>query len=138
LLLFYAYFLNICISYESSHIIFSKVSVAGRREKRLSGVECKNFFNIYFFLFYAYFLNICISYESSHIIFSKVSVAGRREKRLSGVECKNFYNIYFFSFLCVFSKYMHIIWELAYYIFEGIGSGTEGEKIERSRVQKFL
>jgi hypothetical protein len=41
--LFYAYFLNICISYESSHIIFSKVSVAGRREKRLSGVECKNF-----------------------------------------------------------------------------------------------
>jgi hypothetical protein len=37
--LFYAYFLNICISYESSLIKFSKVSVAGRREKRLSGVE---------------------------------------------------------------------------------------------------
>jgi hypothetical protein len=53
--LFYAYFLNICISYESSHIIFSKVSVAGRRVKRLSGVECKNFFNIYFFSFLGVF-----------------------------------------------------------------------------------
>jgi hypothetical protein len=47
--LFYAYFLNICISYKSSHIIFSKVSVAGRRVKRLSGVHCKNFEHLFFF-----------------------------------------------------------------------------------------
>jgi hypothetical protein len=50
--LFYAYFLNICISYESSHIIFSKVSVAGRRVKRLK--SCENFRQIkkksYFYL----------------------------------------------------------------------------------------
>jgi hypothetical protein len=82
--------LRVFSKYESSHIIFSKVSVAGRRVKRLSGVECKNFKYLFFFLFYAYFLNIRISYESSHIIFSKVSVAGRRVKRFRRVECKNF------------------------------------------------
>jgi hypothetical protein len=60
--LFYAYFLNICISYESSHIIFSKVSVAGRRVKRLSGVECKNFFNIYIYSF------LCVFSKYMHII----------------------------------------------------------------------
>ena len=92
--------------------ILTKVSVVGEWVKRLSGVECK-IFNIFFFFSLFYFHNLSIKYESPFInTYTKASAVGRWVKRLSGVESK-INNIYFFS-LCVFSKNMHCIWELAY------------------------